>query len=301
MQPIPLSSIKACLILSADAIRSPGTLPSPVSIGNRMPSLRQRALHIVQQECALTKAQLAHALAQSDAIVDTDTLIAEPPGLPGRPARPLLVPHNQLKPGSMATLEGRARLVHALAHIELNAIDLALDLVWRFAGMPEAFYRDWIAIAAEESHHFTLLQAHLVTLGFDYGSFPAHDALWQMAERTKDDLLARISLVPRTLEARGLDASPAVRNKLISGGDLDAGAILEIILRDEIGHVAAGNRWYRWLCAQRAVDPVGAYAELTQRYRAPRPRAPFNLEARRQAGFTEEELRLLQTAAAVGE
>ena len=190
----------------------------------------------------------------------------------------------------MATPEGRAALIHALAHIELNAIDLAVDLAWRFAGLPDAFYRQWIAVAREEALHFQLLRDHLHGLGFAYGDFPAHNALWEMAEKTKHDLLARIALVPRTLEARGLDASPAIKAKLVSAGDKRAGAIRDIILRDEIGHVAVGNRWYRTLCDERALDPIATYAELAERYRAPRLRGPFNVEARRAAGFEEAEL-----------
>ena len=193
----------------------------------------------------------------------------------------------------MATLEGRAALIHSIAHIELNAIDLALDIVWRFPGMPEEFYRDWVSIAREEAHHFTLLRDHLVSIGFDYGSFQAHNGLWEMAGKTNADLLARIALVPRTLEARGLDASPMVKKKLVSVGDHKAGAILDVILKDEIGHVAVGNRWYRFLCAQRGLDPVATYAELSERYKAPHLRGPFNLEARRAAGFDEEELAAL--------
>ncbi|MBV8033752.1 ferritin-like domain-containing protein [Roseateles sp.] len=225
--------------------------------------------------------------------VDTAAVLAEPAGIPGRPACPRLVEHITLKPPSMRTPAGIAALVHAIAHIELNAIDLALDICWRFPDMPEAFYRDWLRIAQEEARHFTLLREHLLTLGFDYGDFDAHNALWDMAQRTRHDLLARIALVPRTLEARGLDASPAVRRKLVGAGDHRAGDILDIILRDEIGHVAAGNRWYRFLCEQRGLDAVATYAELAARHQAPKLRAPFNLEARRAAGFDEAELAAL--------
>ena len=193
----------------------------------------------------------------------------------------------------MKTAEGRAALLHALAHIELNAIDLAADLVWRFAGMPDAFYREWTIVAREEALHFQLLRDRLRSMDFDYGSFPAHNALWEMAEKTQGDLLARIALVPRTLEARGLDASPPIKAKLVAAGDLRSGEILDVILRDEIGHVAVGNRWYRLLCGQRGLDPIATYRELAGRYGAPRPRGPFNLEARRTAGFDEDELAAL--------
>jgi uncharacterized ferritin-like protein (DUF455 family) len=159
--------------------------------------------------------------------------------------------------------------------------------------MPEAFYTDWVRIAQEEAKHFLLLQEHLVSMGFDYGDFTAHNALWEMAERTKEDVLARIGIVPRTLEARGLDASPAVKNKLVGAGDHRAGQILDIILTDEIGHVAAGNRWYRYLCDQRGLDPVSTYAKLIAHYDAPKLRPPFNMAARQSAGFSPDELQLL--------
>lgn len=193
----------------------------------------------------------------------------------------------------MRTVEGRAALIHALAHIELNAVDLACDIVWRFPGMPDDFYRQWVQVAKEEAYHFTLLRVHLRGLGFEYGDFPAHNALWEMAEKTKGDILARIALVPRTLEARGLDASPPIKAKLVGAGDHAAGQILDIILRDEIGHVAVGNRWYRFLCEQRGLDPVASYAELAETYKAPRLRGPFNIEARRAAGFDDAELEAL--------
>ena len=208
----------------------------------------------------------------------------------------MLVDPSALPRRSVHTTEGRAALIAALAHIELNAIDLALDLVWRFSGMPAAFYRQWTRVAREEALHFTLLAGHLETLGHRYGDFPAHNALWEMAERTRGDLLARLALVPRTLEARGLDASPPIRAKLAAAGDQPAAAILDIILRDEIGHVAIGNDWYRQLCAARGLDPIATYADLAIRYRAPRLRGPFNLDARRAAGFDEEELAALQAA-----
>ncbi len=193
----------------------------------------------------------------------------------------------------MATVEGRAALIHALTHIELNAIDLALDLCWRFAGMPDDFYRQWARVAQEEALHFQLLRDHLHTLGYTYGDFPAHNGLWEMAQKTQDDILARIALVPRTLEARGLDASPPIRAKLAGAGDHAAAQILDLILRDEIGHVAVGNHWYRHLCQQRGLDPLRTYAELAETYKAPRLKGPFNLQARRAAGFEEDELMAL--------
>ena len=226
--------------------------------------------------------------------LDCHREFAAPASLPGRPARPELVAPAEVKHRSMATVEGRAALLHALAHIEFNAVNLALDILWRFAGMPEAFYRDWLRVAREEAYHFDLLRQRLATMGYDYGDFPAHNGLWDMAERTRGDLLARLALVPRTLEARGLDASPMIRNKLAGAGDAQSAGIVDIILRDEIGHVAIGNHWFKQLCAQSDQEPVACYAELARRYDAPRLRGPFNLEARRAAGFDDAELAALQ-------
>jgi len=255
-------------------------------------SLRRQALAVLLEPDADRKAAAAQAL-DVEAGLDEAELIAEPPGIPGRPMRPALVAHTQLKPRSAQTLEGRAALVHSIVHIELNAIDLALDAVWRFDGLPRAYYLDWLQVAREEALHFSLLRDHLRTLGRAYGDFPAHNALWDMAERTKRDVLGRMALVPRTLEARGLDASPAVKGKLLAAGDAAGAAIIDILLRDEIGHVAVGNRWFRWLCARRGLAPVATYAALASQHGAPRPRGPFNLAARRAAGFSEDELAAL--------
>ena len=217
--------------------------------------------------------------------------------LPGRPALPRLIPPKQVPTRTPFTPEGLASLLHAVCHIEFNAINLALDAVWRFHGMPEAYYSDWLRVAYEESQHFDLLHTHLESLGYSYGEFDAHDGLWQMCERTSDDVLARMALVPRTLEARGLDATPLIQAKLLkvaTPAAKRAVEILDTILRDEVGHVAIGNHWYRWLCGQRGLDPVTLYSELVQRYDAPRLKPPFNHEARLQAGFTEVELGYLQ-------
>jgi len=259
-------------------------------------TLREQALHWLRCSDADEKAAGTRALATQGEI-GASALLDAPQGIPGRPPRPRLVAHTRLKARSAHTREGRAALLHALAHIELNAIDLALDIVWRFAGLPEAFYRQWLQVAREEALHFELLRDHLATLGCRYGDFDAHDGLWQMAERTRHDLLARLALVPRTLEARGLDASPAVKAKLLAAGDVRGGEILDIVLRDEIGHVAVGNRWYRWLCSQRGLEPMATYAELAACHGAPRPRGPFNFDARRAAGFDEAELAALGTIA----
>jgi uncharacterized ferritin-like protein (DUF455 family) len=226
--------------------------------------------------------------------VDARAGLAEPAGLPGRPARLLLVPHEQVPRRSPFTLEGRRALLHAVAHIEFNAINLALDAAWRFAGLPEAYYRDWLRVAAEESHHFSLLCEHLQTLDCRYGDLPGHDGLWSMVEKTRGDVTARMALVPRTLEARGLDATPPMQDKFRRAGDPRAVEILDVILRDEVGHVAIGNHWYRFLCTQQGLDPLAHYAVLARRHEAPRPKPPFNLPARARAGFSREELALLE-------
>jgi uncharacterized ferritin-like protein (DUF455 family) len=255
-------------------------------------TVRHLALAVVRERDPDAKARAALALSR-DGPFGEDEPIAEPPGLPGRPDRPQLVAPAALSQRSVATVEGRAALIHALAHIELNAIDLAADIVWRFAGLPAAFYAQWVVVAQEEARHFRLLRAHLQSLGHDYGDLPAHHGLWEMAEKTRLDLLARLALVPRTLEARGLDASPAIKARLVAAGDRRAGEILDVILRDEIGHVAVGNRWYRWLCERDGLDPLTHQAALAQRHHAPRPRPPFNREARAAAGFTSEEIAAL--------
>jgi uncharacterized ferritin-like protein (DUF455 family) len=256
--------------------------------------LRARALHTLLETdpAAKTAGVAAIAAAHRDGgwSVDCAAVLAAPEGIPGRPARPELVPPRLVGRRSMATVEGRAMLIHALAHIEFNAVNLALDALWRFPGMPRDYYTDWLRVADEEALHFTMLCAHLATLGFSYGDFPGHDSLWEMVEKTRGDVLARMALVPRTLEARGLDAIPPLRAKLAQAGDPEAAAILDVLLRDEVGHVEIGNRWYLHLCGLRGLEPVSTYAELTVRYAAPVLKGPFNIEARRQAGFSEAEL-----------
>ena len=235
-------------------------------------------------------AALAEAGRNGDWTVDAVAILQAPEGIPGRPAKPELVPPRLVGRRSMATVEGRAMLVHALAHIEFNAINLALDALWRFPGLPPQYYADWLRVASEEALHFTMLCGHLETLGYRYGDFPGHDSLWEMVEKTRGDVLARMALVPRTLEARGLDAIPPLRAKLAQAGDLEAAAILDVLLRDEVGHVEIGNRWYVQLCGKRGLEPISTYAALTVEYKAPVLKGPFNLDARREAGFSEAEL-----------
>ena len=259
--------------------------------------LRLLSLSCLQLSLPVEKSQQVIALANTDAQsinIDPLAYIAEPPNLPGRPLKPLLVEPKNLPKRSINTPQGHAALIHAIAHIELNAINLALDALWRFADMPRQYYLDWLKVAGEEAQHFSLLNQHLHTLGYEYGDFDAHDGLWQMTHQTRHDPIARMALVPRLLEARGLDATPPMQARLLKTGDRAGVAILDIILHDEIGHVAIGNRWYRWLCDQSGLDADQHFRVLTKQYNAPKLRPPFNLLARAQAGFTSDELNALE-------
>lgn len=279
--------------------------------------LRHAALAALACADPTEKAQLAHALHTRAKQTDTPPplnrtaeLLAQSTGndeqahglraliqcVPGRPERPHLIHPAKVPRRSPHSDIGRAALLHAICHIEFNAINLALDAVWRFAGMPLDFYCDWLRVAAEEAKHFQLLHDHLQTLGHRYGDFDAHDGLWLMCEKTAHDITARMALVPRTLEARGLDATPLIQARLRTVGTPDALAacdILDIILREEVGHVAIGNHWFRWLCEQQGLEPVAHYGTLVQHYAAPRLKPPFNLAAREQAGFTQAEINFL--------
>ncbi|HJV07317.1 MAG TPA: ferritin-like domain-containing protein [Chromobacteriaceae bacterium] len=214
----------------------------------------------------------------------------------GRPLRPPLVSPSQVPKRSLATTEGHAALIHAIAHIEFNAINLALDAAWRFRDMPDAFIGDWLRIAAEEAGHFALLQQRLAEIGYAYGDFPAHDGLWSMTYKTDHDPLVRMALVPRVLEARGLDATPGIQRRLQSMGDHASVAILDVVLREEIGHVKVGNYWFAWLCQQRGLEPLATFRQLLADYGLEQYRGPYNLLARQQAGFSPKELEMLELA-----
>ncbi len=262
------------------------------------PELRKLALEALLASNSVEKVALTQFLhgRAATVLIAPSVRYHAPDGVPGCPPRPALRSHLDVPKRSPFTTDGLAALLHAVTHIEFNAINLALDAIWRFDGMPENYYTDWLTVAAEEAQHFSLLSAHLQSMGYDYGDFPAHTGLWDMTEKTKSDVLARMALVPRTLEARGLDATPPMQAKLRKVGSPDAlraVEILDVILRDEIGHVAIGNHWYRYLCAQRGLDPVVHYAVLAQQYSAPRIKGPLNLDARRKAGFDAAELALL--------
>lgn len=262
---------------------------SPLSLPQRL----AECLRAAEPAAKLACVHALHADWRSGRLDPAVAVGRTPVDRPGRPRRPELVPPQQVPRRRADTVAGRAALIHALAHIEFNAIDLALDAAHRFAGMPRAYYADWLRVADEEAHHFELLAAHLGTLGHAYGDFPAHNGLWEMALRTAHDPLVRMALVPRVLEARGLDATPLIVDKLRAAKDLRMVDILAVIERDEIGHVAIGSRWFGWLCAQRGLDPGPTFRQLLVDYDAPPLKPPFNLEARRQAGFSDPELEWL--------
>jgi uncharacterized ferritin-like protein (DUF455 family) len=234
--------------------------------------------------------ELARCWSDGQVALVADAILLAPTSSPGHPAKPELIAPRDVPRRAMNTREGRAAMVHAMAHIEFNAINLALDAIWRFAGMPRAYYADWLQVADEEALHFTLLADHLQGLGFVYGDFPAHNGLWLMAEKTAHDVLVRMALLPRTIEARGLDVTPGMKARLVQAGDAAIAPIMDVIMRDEVGHVAIGNRWFNWLCEQRGLEADATYAELFAAYHPAPLRGPFNLEARRAAGFSEAEL-----------
>lgn len=245
------------------------------------------------RKCALAES-LYRAWRAGAADID-EALPVLPIAEPGRPAKPELVPPQQVPQRKITSAIGRAALLHAIAHIEFNAINLALDAAYRFRGMPREFYGDWLKVAAEEALHFCLVRDHLQSLGHAYGDFPAHNGLWEMAVKTAHDPLVRMALVPRVLEARGLDAQPAIAGKFESVQDARAVEILGVIERDEIGHVAIGSRWYLYLCHQRGLEPLATFRNLLKQYDAPPLRPPFNLAGRKAGGFSEEELRWLNS------
>jgi uncharacterized ferritin-like protein (DUF455 family) len=256
----------------------------------------QQALSIADPEAKCAAALDLWAAWQARQLTTGDWLDLPPPSPPGRPERPVLAAPETMPRRELNSRAGHAALIHALTHIEFTAINLALDAVCRFPEMPAEFHADWLKVAAEEVEHFRLLRAHLCTLGYDYGDFPAHGGLWDLATRTAHDPLARMAQVPRLMEARGLDVTPGIQGKLRGRGDKAGAALLDIILRDEIGHVAAGDRWFRFLCAQRGLEVEDTFRRLIRAHDAPPPRPPFNIAARRLAGFSEAELALPRRA-----
>ncbi|VAW52587.1 FIG00005326: uncharacterized protein [hydrothermal vent metagenome] len=213
--------------------------------------------------------------------------------VPGRPLAPELVDAKDVPRRNIASLNGRLALVHAIAHIEFNAINLALDAIYRFQQMPEQYYTDWCLVAAEEALHFTMLYEYLESHGVAYGDYLAHNGLWEMAVKTDSDVMVRMALVPRVLEARGLDVTPGMIAKLQSTGDVQLIAILQKIFDDEIGHVKIGSFWYKTLCEERGLDSEKTFLELIEKYMKGAKFGPFDIESRLEAGFSEVELQSL--------
>lgn len=236
------------------------------------------------QKCAAAR-RFAHAWCKGEiATVGR----AELPDRPARPARPMLLPPREMPRRRARGLKGRVALLHAVAHIELNAVDLAWDLIGRFAdaALPRAFFDDWVAVADDEARHYSLLSDRLAALGAAYGDLPAHDGLWRSAQKTAHDLLARLAIVPLLLEARGLDVTPSMAASLRAGGDEASAAALDLIYAEEIGHVAAGRRWFEALCARRGLDPGTTFRDLVSQHHGGPPKPPFNHAARAEAGLS---------------
>lgn len=247
------------------------------------------------------KVALSHAVAaawrERRIARDPGSSPAQSIGAPGRPSLPALVPPKGLKKRGLGTAEGRACLIHAIAHIEFNAINLAWDAVYRFRDLPDAYYDGWVRVADEEASHFSMLRARLAELGRAYGDFPAHNGLWEMACRTDHDVLVRMALVPRVLEARGLDVTPGMMERLRKVGDDRTVSILETILRDEIGHVAVGSHWFRFACERRGLAPEATFQQLLSQYMRGQLKGPFHEHARLEAGFSTAELQELKRQA----
>jgi uncharacterized ferritin-like protein (DUF455 family) len=249
-----------------------------------MPNASEKAAAVF---CLLEQWREGHLSLQSCPVVDIPQ--------PGKPDRPPLVAPRLLKSRGLGTNEGKASLLHAIAHIEFNAINLALDAVYRFQEMPSAFVDDWLRVAAEEAYHFQLVREQLSRFNYDYGDFPAHNGLWQTTYDTAFDVLVRMALVPRTLEARGLDVTPDMMRKLRAIGETKSVEVLHILLRDEEGHVAVGTYWFDWLCRQRGLNRFETFTYLVTHYLHGDIKGPFNTEARLRAGFTEQEMHWLQS------
>ena len=251
--------------------------------------------HCIAATDPLDKIERVNALAAAFEGMDigNDGAAVVPVEAPGRPTLPKLVSPRDLPQRGLGTVDGRAALLHAVTHIEFNAINLALDAAYRFRAMPPQFVADWISVAVDEARHFSLLSARLQEIGYHYGAFDAHDGLWAMAERTAGSVLARMALVPRVLEARGLDVTPGMIKRLRGLGDDRSADILEIILAEEVRHVAIGSRWFAWCCEREQLEPDATFIELIRGVGKGSIRGPFNLPARREAGFNAEELRLI--------
>lgn len=256
---------------------------------NRAETLATGAIKILTTAEPTAKVRLAHALAEAWRSGGIEPGAAEPPDRPARPEKPLLLPPREMpKRKAGPSLARRIALLHALAHIEINAIDLAWDLIARFAapGLPRTFFDDWVKVGDQEAAHFELLARRLGELGAAYGDLPAHDGLWQAALETRHDLLARLAIAPLVLEARGLDVTPVMIATLRRNGDEASAAALEVIYREEIGHVAAGKRWFDWVAGERGLEPAAAFRDLVHHHFRGKLKPPFNIAAREAAGMS---------------
>lgn len=245
-----------------------------------------------QQKCILTD-QMNEDWQQGNLVRDNDDSI-EAIDIPGRPAAPELVNPRQVPRRSLATAQGQKVMLHSFAHIEFNAINLALDAAYRFRDMPADFVSDWLQVAVEEASHFKLLNDYLLDLDSYYGEFKAHNGLWDMVCKTRHDVLHRMALVPRVMEARGLDVTPGMMERFKQQGNQRAVDILQVIYQEEIGHVSIGNRWYHYCCEQRELNPQDTFQQLIKEYFSGKLRGPFNWPARLAAGFEEDELTALE-------
>lgn len=259
-------------------------------LANLQASLRTAWLAAtVADKCAAVDALIPGFLALTDGAVLAFGE-ASPCGQIGRPERPVCVAPAELPKRRAVDREGRAALLHAIAHIEFNAINLALDAAWRFSHLGVSFVRDWIGVAIEEAYHFSLVAEQMAALDVCYGDLSAHAGLWKLAEETAGDVLVRMALVPRLMEARGLDAMPPIFRAFQGIGDKPTLRALSVIARDEVRHVALGDVWFRRLCAQQHLPVPETYRRLIESYQAPWPRPPLNEAARLAAGFDDAEL-----------
>lgn len=246
------------------------------------------AISVPEQKCQAVD-ELWELLQSTEVVWDTQAPII-PVDQPGRPLKPVLVDPSEVKRRRLGSEQGRAALIHAIAHIEFNAINLSLDAAARFRAMPKGYYFDWLSVAVDEVKHFRLLSERLQSMGYAYGDFPAHNGLWEMAQKTEADVMQRMALVPRVLEARGLDVTPGMIERLEKVGDQQTTDILEIILSEEVRHVEIGSHWFRYCCEQRGLDPEPVFIDLLTEYFNGAMRGPFNIPARMQAGFTQAEM-----------
>lgn len=263
--------MKGLVDLAHDAIRT-GDISKKVALISEMRSLCQSSSAV----------SLSHR--ESAALIDQ----------PGMPSGLRLVHPRDLPRRSLQSIEGKAGFLHAIAHIEFNAINLALDAIYRFSEMPDEFYADWLLVAEQEADHHNRIAACLERMGYRYGDFPAHNGLWDMALKTANDLISRMAMVPCVFEARGLDVTPPMIDKLKRAGEIESAKVLQFILEEEIGHVRIGVRWYQYACRRAGLDPIDTFLSLLQKYLPNKKQGPFNLHHRREAGFSEEWLSKLE-------